>query len=106
MIEEVKEAVETYDKDYTAMDDEDDATADKDYATTEINERSSLNKVIIRELMEWDPKIGYPEPLLVHKKERCDEGDMGEMFSRTKSQFAGKFIGGYLFEHKLISSFL
>ena len=42
--------------------------------------------------MEWDPRIGYPEQHLVNKIERCDEGDMWEMISRTTSQFDRKFF--------------
>ena len=42
--------------------------------------------------MEWDPRNGCPEPILVRKIEKCDEEDLGEMFSRTSSQFAGKFV--------------
>ena len=42
--------------------------------------------------MKWDSRNGCPEPRLVQNIEKCDEEDLGEMFSRTSSQFAGKFV--------------
>ena len=42
--------------------------------------------------MKWDSRNGYPGPKLVQNVEKCDEEDLGEMFSMTSSQFAGKFV--------------
>ena len=52
---------------------------------------SSLYEVIIKELMEWDPRNGCPEPILVHKIEKWDEEDLGEMFSQTRGDSFRKF---------------
>ena len=53
---------------------------------------SSLYEEIIKGLIKWDSRKGYPESKLVQNIEKCDEEDLGEMFSMTSSQFAGKFV--------------
>ena len=36
-------------------------------------ETSSLSSMVIKEVMEWYPRIGYPEPHLMDKIMRCEE---------------------------------
>ena len=43
---------------------------------TESIKTSSLSSMVIKEVMEWDPRIGDPEPHLMDKVKRCEEEDL------------------------------
>ena len=66
-------------------------TTDDNYQERQID-TSSLYEEIIKGLMKWDSRNGGPESRLVQNIEKFDEKDLGEIFSRTSAQFAGKFV--------------